>query len=230
MKSPRDDGTLELWRARGEARRTAGDMAVHVPMLLALGLLAAAVAACGGSDNPDTPPEAVTANPDAETIPTEPLPEVLPEPYIFVGDELFGEEVEEELQEEIYIVQPGDTLAVIAEAAGVTTEELQRLNGIADPSVLSAGDELRIPVRGDRIAATTEADEEDFTGPPPGEEYTVQPGDTLIGIAEANGLNYLDLQSYNGLTDFEAGNLIVGQTLIIPPPEEEEEGPTEPPG
>ena len=203
---------------------------MHVPMLLALGLLAAAVAACGGSDNPDTPPEAVTANPDAETIPTEPLPEVLPEPYIFVGDELFGEEVEEELQEEIYIVQPGDTLAVIAEAAGVTTEELQRLNGIADPSVLSAGDELRIPVRGDRIAATTEADEEDFTGPPPGEEYTVQPGDTLIGIAEANGLNYLDLQSYNGLTDFEAGNLIVGQTLIIPPPEEEEEGPTEPPG
>ena len=46
-------------------------------------------------------------------------------------------------------------------------------------------------------------------------------------------MNYLDLQSYNGLTDFEAGNLQVGQILIIPPPpeeEEEEEGRTEPPG
>ena len=202
---------------------------MRVPLILSVLMLATLAAACGGSDDPTTPSEAVTANPDPETIPTEALPEVLPEPYIFSGDELFGGEVVEELQEELYIVQPGDTLALIAELAGVTTEELQRLNGIADPSVLSAGDELRIPVRGERIAATTEAgaEAEDFAGQPPGEEYAVQPGDTLIGIAEANGLNYLDLQSYNGLNDFEAGHLLVGQILIIPPPAEEA---AEPPG
>lgn len=203
---------------------------MRVPLYLSIALIATLAAACGGSDDPTTPAEEATANPDPESIPTEALPEILPEPYIFSGDELFGEEAVEELQEEIYIVQPGDTLALIAESAGVTTEELQRLNGIADPSILSAGDELRIPVRGERIAATTEGDggEEEFNDQPPGEEYIVQGGDTLIGIAEAHGLNYLDLQAYNRLTDFEAGNLIVGQTLIIPPPGEEDGG--EPPG
>ena len=160
--------------------------------------------------------------------------DALPEPYIFRGDELFGGEPEEELQEEIYIVQPGDTLALIAQSAGVTVEELQRLNGIADPSILSSGDELRVPVRGERTAVTTEAAaEEQAPTRPPGEEYIVQPGDTLSEIAAARGLNYLDLQAYNGLTEFEAGHLQVGQIIIIPPPEEEEEeeeGRTEPPG
>jgi len=204
---------------------------VRVRLLLPLAVAAVLLAACGGSDDPATPSAEMTANPDPESIPTEPLPEVLPEAFIFRGDALFGDEPEEELQEEIYTIQPGDTLALIAESAGVTAAELQRLNGIADPSVLSAGDELRIPVRGDRIAATTDGETVDFIdSQPPGEEYLVQPGDTLIGIAEANGLNWLDLQAYNGLSDFEAGSLIVGQSWIIPPPPEEDDGPTEPPG
>lgn len=202
---------------------------MRLRLLLLLALAGLLLAACGG-DDPTTPPAAVTANPDPESIPTEALPDVLPVPYIFTGDELFGEVVED-LQEEIYTVQPGDTLALIAESAGVTTEELQRLNGIVDPSVLAAGDELRIPVRPDRIAATIDGTAEDFsTGQPPGEEYLVQPGDTLIGIAEAHSLNWVDLQSYNGLTEFEAGNLLVGQTLIIPPPADDEDERSEPPG
>ena len=101
--------------------------------------------------------------------------------------------------------------------------------------MLSVGDELRIPVRGERIQVTTDGGDAEAAGPsrPPGEEYIVQSGDTLSDIAAARGMNYLDLQSYNGLTEFEAGNLQVGQILIIPPPpeeEEEEEGRTEPPG
>ena len=42
--------------------------------------------------------------------------------------------------------------------------------------------------------------------------------------------------NYNGLTEEQAGNLQIGQALIIPPPAEEAEeeaeqsGPTEPPG
>ena len=207
---------------------------MRVALIWSLAIVALLAAACSGDEEPTTPPEAVTANPDPETIPIEAVPDVLPEPYIFHGDELFGEEQQEELQEEIYIVQPGDTLALIAQSAGVTTEELQRLNGIADPSVLSVGDELRIPVRGERIQVTTDGDVvEEGPRRPPGEEYIVQSGDTLSDIAAARGLNYLDLQSYNGLTEFEAGHLQVGQIIIIPPPpeeEEEEEGRTEPPG
>lgn len=220
--------------APGRRQQKTGAGAVRVPLIWALAIVALLAVACSGDEEPTTPPEAVTANPDPETIPIEAVPDVLPEPYIFRGDELFGEEQQEELQEEIYIVQPGDTLALIAQSAGVTTEELQRLNGIADPSVLSVGDELRIPVRGERIQVTTDGDVvEEGPRRPPGEEYIVQSGDTLSDIAAARGLNYLDLQSYNGLTEFEAGHLQVGQILIIPPPpeeEEEEEGRTEPPG
>jgi LysM repeat protein len=204
---------------------------VRVRLLILLAVSAAVIAACGGDDDPSTPTPEATANPDAEAIPQEPIPDILPEPYIFRGDELFGGEVEEKVQEQIYVVQPGDTLALIAEAAGVSTEELQRLNGIADPSVLAAGDELRLPIRGgDRIAATTAGEQEDFSSQPPGDPYTVQPGDTLIDIALARGLDWTALQSYNGLTDFEAGHLLVGQVLIIPPPEALEEEEAEPPG
>jgi LysM repeat protein len=43
-----------------------------------------------------------------------------------------------------YVVQPGDTLSEIAEQFGVTVEALQRLNGIADPSHIRDGVELRL--------------------------------------------------------------------------------------
>lgn len=223
------------WSERGRGAKKMGAGTVRVALMGSLAIVVLLAAACSGEEETVVPPEAATANPDPETIPMEPMPDALPEPYIFRGDELFGGEPEEELQEEIYIVQPGDTLAIIAQSAGVTVEEIQRLNGIADPSILSTGDELRIPIRGERIAVTTEAAAEE-QGPtrPPGEEYIVQPGDTLSEIAAARGLNYLDLQAYNGMTEFEAGHLQVGQIIIIPPPpeeeEEEEDVRTEPPG
>lgn len=44
-----------------------------------------------------------------------------------------------------YTVQPGDTLAVIAELYNVTVGELMAANGIDDPTALQAGQVLRIP-------------------------------------------------------------------------------------
>ena len=173
------------------------------------------------------------ATPELEEIPVEPLPDTLPEPFIFRGDEL---QVEDTAAEEIiYVVEPGDSLALIAEAFGVSTAELQRLNGIADPRLLRAGDELRIPVlpgtEAERIAATLDEAQEEFSGPPPGEEYVIQPGDTLSAVAQRFGLRWPDLATYNRLSDFEANNLTVGSVLIIPPPQEdEEEEVQEPPG
>ena len=38
-----------------------------------------------------------------------------------------------------YVVQPGDTLTIIAQQFGTTAEELAKRNGIADPSVIYAG-------------------------------------------------------------------------------------------
>lgn len=45
--------------------------------------------------------------------------------------------------------------------------------------------------------------------------YTVQSGDTLSSIANANGLTSKQLADYNGITN--ADSLTIGQTLKIPP-------------
>lgn len=202
--------------------------------VVATTLFALLFVACGSGDGASTPSADGATPPNLDSIPFEPLPEELPPAFLIRGDE---SAVEEEAAEEIiYVVEPGDSLAVIAEAFGVTAEELQRLNGIADPGLLRAGDELRIPVRpgteSERIAATLDEDGEDFSGPPPGEEYTVQPGDSLIAIGIQFGFEWFEIANYNRLSDFEANNLIVGETLIIPPDdgEEEEDAPAEPPG
>ena len=44
-----------------------------------------------------------------------------------------------------YVVQEGDSLAVIAQQFGTTVEAIQAANGIADPNVLTIGDVLVIP-------------------------------------------------------------------------------------
>ena len=176
--------------------------------------------------------------PETNDIPVEPFPDTLPEPFIIRENEATGAETQEPTTEILYTIQPGDTLATIAEQFGTTTAEIQRLNGIADPSILQVGDILRIPVTSERVAATTDADglpidEEEL----PGEPYTIQPGDTLIDIGIAFGIDYFDIAAHNNLTEFEVENLRVGQVIIIPPPtddetesEAEEDASSEPPG
>ena len=51
----------------------------------------------------------------------------------------------EEADSTIYIVQPGDTLAQIANRLGVRIDDLITLNGIQNPDVLHVGQELKIP-------------------------------------------------------------------------------------
>ena len=43
-----------------------------------------------------------------------------------------------------YTVQPGDTLASIAEKTGVTVEELQELNPQVDPNSLTVGQKIKL--------------------------------------------------------------------------------------
>lgn len=181
---------------------------------------------------------------DTSEIPVEPFPETLPDAFILREDEASDSEDGAETTEVMYTIQPGDTLATVADQYGTTVEAIQRLNGLADPSILQVGDELRIPVASERIAATTDdgvpiLKEED---PPPGEPYTIQPGDSLIEIGLAFGVDYLEIAAHNNLTDFGIANLQIGQVIFIPispdtdhetdtgvdPPEDEE--PSEPPG
>ncbi len=214
-------------------------------LILALALLASS---CGGSADPAADAGGATtaaeSSTGAESYPVEALPDPLPDPYLF-RDEITIEEPE--ITETIYVVQPGDTLAGIADGFCITLAEVQRLNNIVDVASLSIGQELRIPIRegGCGVAApqtTDEPAEQAEPVQPPGEVYIVEPGDTLAEIGAAFGFTWRDLMSYNGLTEAQAGNLQVGQTLIIPPPPDpepeqveeegtaEETGSSEPPG
>lgn len=65
---------------------------------------------------------------------------------------------EQEADPTIYIVQPGDTLAQIANRLDVRIDDLITLNGIQDPDVLRVGQELKIP--GARVSDEPEDVEE----------------------------------------------------------------------
>ena len=213
----------------------------RVRTLVALPLLVLAIAACESEAAPsETPQEVRQTEPNmvSEDIPVEALPDPLPAPYLFV-DEVTEERAP--ITETIYVVQPGDTLAIIATRFCLTVEEVQRLNNIVDVDALDVGQELRVPIRegGCGVASPDTAEDEGTPDEPqrlPGEIYIVEEGDTLADIAFAFGYTWVDLMNYNGLTEAQAANLQIGQALIIPPPAEEtseeaeQAGPTEPPG
>lgn len=50
-----------------------------------------------------------------------------------------------QLQDGVYTVQPGDTLAVIAARFGVNMNDIMLLNGLTDPNVLEVGQLLQVP-------------------------------------------------------------------------------------
>ena len=86
-------------------------------------------------------------------------------------------------REEIYVVQPGDTLGDIAFRFGTTVPVLLRLNGLSDTEDIRPGQELRVPAL-----------------PPQGDNiYVVQAGDTLFAIAAANGTTVDELVRLNNI-------------------------------
>jgi LysM repeat protein len=94
-----------------------------------------------------------------------------------------------------YVVQPGDSLSVIARDHGVETEELASVNGISDLHLIRIGQVLTIP-RAEPVY------------------YTVQPGDSVSVIAKRAGVSMVDLIELNGITN---PHLIrVGQQLEVP--------------
>lgn len=90
-----------------------------------------------------------------------------------------------------YVVKAGDTLIKIAAAHNTSSTALAALNGIKDPNKITAGQQLKIPVK----------------------THTVKVGESLTKIAAANTLTIEQLVKLNGLKD---KNLIfVGQVLKL---------------
>ncbi len=102
-----------------------------------------------------------------------------------------------------YTVVAGDTLIGIARRFGTTAAELARINNLENPNLIHPGQVLLVPSDG-----TPEPPETTYI------EYTVQKGDTLIGIARRYDTTAAVLAEVNNLAD---PNLIrPGQILRIP--------------
>lgn len=99
-----------------------------------------------------------------------------------------------------YRVQPGDTLAAIAQRFGTTVQALAAANGISNPDLIFAGQWLDVPAAGG--GAPT---------PGPDRTYTVKPGDSLSAIAQRLGTTVGHLVSVNGIAN--ADLIFPGQVL-----------------
>ncbi len=134
-----------------------------------------------------------------------------------------------------YVVQPGDSLSVIAYRSGITLKALRDANGITGERIL-VGQELIIP-GGRPVAPRVQAPPEpvpevrpapvlapelqmralppDLPSPTPlpRNTYTVQPGDDILTVASHHNVSIAELRRVNNLT---SDTLLPGRTLIIP--------------
>ncbi len=100
----------------------------------------------------------------------------------------------------IYIVQPGDTLSSIAARFNVSLEDLMAANGITDPNLLSAGQQLIIPgLEGVTGVLDTEV---------------IGFGDSLRGLMRRAQIPLSMLQRLNHLVS--PSELFVGASLVVP--------------
>ena len=96
-----------------------------------------------------------------------------------------------------YTVQSGDSLWGISKKYGITVDELKQANNLTS-NLLSIGQNLLIPTK--ESESTTD-------------EYIVQKGDTLYGIASKFNTTVDTLKSINNLT---TDSLSIGQVLKLP--------------
>jgi LysM repeat protein len=104
----------------------------------------------------------------------------------------------------VYVVQPGDTLGAIAATHRVSVAAIVSANGLADPNFISPGQRLTIPGAGPAPAAITSGER----------THTVQPGETLFGIAGRYGTTVDAIAEANGIVDPDF--IVAGRQLLIP--------------
>jgi LysM repeat protein len=107
-------------------------------------------------------------------------------------------------QPPVHIVQPGETLTLIANRYGVALSVLADANNLADREVIHAGERLLIP------GASTPSQTTGYGG----RVHTVRAGEALGTIAGSYGVSVAAIAELNGLTN--PNHVWVGQVLQIP--------------
>nr|WP_317315468.1 LysM peptidoglycan-binding domain-containing protein [Limosilactobacillus mucosae] len=106
-----------------------------------------------------------------------------------------------------YTVKAGDTLSAIAAKYGTTYQTLASTNSISNPNDIYVGQVIKVS------ATATAASSQAASSTNSNGSYTVKSGDTLYGIALANGLNWQTLAKQNGISDPNV--IFVGQKLSL---------------
>lgn len=122
-----------------------------------------------------------------------------------------------------YVVQAGDTLALIAQRYSVTVEEIAAANGIVDVNTLEVGTTLIIPTgsEGTQVTEPAQPTQEPAvvattvpTQPGVEQVHIVQAGENLFRIGLRYGCTVAELSAYNGIANPNYIN--VGQAIRIP--------------
>lgn len=109
-----------------------------------------------------------------------------------------------------HTVQPGETLWTIAAANNFTTRALAAANGLSEDSQVVLGATITIPSEYEAATALSSA----APAPTSSGGHLVQPGETLSGIAAANGVSLSSLAAANGLSTTSFA--IAGTSLQVP--------------
>ena len=114
-----------------------------------------------------------------------------------------------------YTIAQGDTFSALAKKFGLKVKAIENANPGVDPAKLKIGQKIQIPAppAAPTPGATATA-APDATATTGGEQaYAVKSGDTLGGIAKANGVTVKALRAAN---DLKTDRITVGQKLKIP--------------
>jgi len=141
-----------------------------------------------------------------------------------------------------YVIQRGDTLAVLAKRSGVTVAELKAANGLTSDRII-AGKSLTIPKKGEvKAPVVTSASPAASVSPEPAPapmaglsssaatapvssaattspvyEHVLYPGETLEDVARQYGSSQSEIMTLNGITD--PSSVKPGTKLLVPIPE-----------
>jgi membrane-bound lytic murein transglycosylase D len=129
-----------------------------------------------------------------------------------------AKEEKTESETAFYTVRQGDNLTKLAQAQGVSIEQLKAWNKLTTETVL-AGQQLRLTAPADATAlpVATQASaphraKATLGTTPKLETHTVQPGDTLFSIAKRFGISLAELKRLNHLA---SDQVKLGQKLVV---------------
>lgn len=119
----------------------------------------------------------------------------------------------------VITVGPGESLETLSLKYGVPIQELAKANGISSPAQVTAGRALVIPRQGQAAYAAAEPLPAAVPVAAPavaqggGVIHVVEPGQTLFGIARAQGVSAQEIMAANGMS---SETVRIGQRLTIP--------------